>query len=145
MRERLAHLVLLLTLVVTVGLAYVFAIRHNPADSPPRRPSAPSHAGAVATPTEPTPEIARGPTLFAQHQCAACHAIAGRGNPRHPLDDTGTHWTKEELHHWVVGTGEVTSWLSDAVRRRKQRYESLPAEDLRELVDYLATLRSPAD
>jgi len=141
MREHLSRMVCLLTLVVAVGLAYLFAVRHNPLAVAPTREATP------ATPAAPTEEAeaiisTRGADLFAHHNCTSCHAIAGRGNPRYPLDDTGEYWTEDELRHWVVGTGEVTAHLSDVVRRRKQGYLNLPEEDLQALVAYLSTLRS---
>ncbi len=70
-----------------------------------------------------------------------CHAIAGSGNPRYPLDGTGDRWTTEELPHWILGTGVAADELSTAVRRRKQRYQSLPPEDLNALVSYLSSLK----
>lgn len=79
--------------------------------------------------------------MFGQQGCTTCHSIAANGNPRHPLDDTGARWNVEELRQWVCGTGIAETKLSNAVRGRKQRYQSLPAEDMKALVEYLSGLK----
>jgi cytochrome c5 len=154
MREKLALAVCALALALVVTLSFLFAVRHNPetaiaqpaAASPPEPaptdPAESTHAvaandqGPVAS-----PDLERGHTVYGQQGCATCHAIAGQGNPRHPLDGTGARRTTEELPHWILGTGEAADELSPAVRRRKQRYQDLPPGDLNALVSYLASLK----
>lgn len=155
MREKIAIAVCVLALVVVIALSFVFAVRHNPetatatpvsAGPPPEpAPTEPAESNQVVAATDPSPvvnpDLERGRTIYGQQGCATCHAIAGSGNPRHPLDGTGDRWTKEELTHWILGTGVATDELSPAVRRRKQRYQSLPPEDLNALVTYLSSLK----
>ena len=128
----MARVVCLLTVVVVVALAHLFAQRHNPqASSPPVTPTA-----------EPvrSSEAVRGHDVYNAQGCSSCHAIAGVGNPRNPLDDVGRRRTAAELREWITGTGSATDQLSPAVVRRKQRYQDLSEDELRALVAFLASL-----
>jgi mono/diheme cytochrome c family protein len=156
MREKLAIAVCVLALVVVVALSFVFAVRHNPETAaaspisagslPEPAPTDPAESNQVVAATDPSPvavnpDLERGRTIYVQQGCATCHAIAGSGNPRHPLDGTGDRWTTDELPHWILGTGVAADELSTAVRRRKQRYQNLSPEDLNALVTYLSSLK----
>lgn len=163
MRERIARGICLFTLCVVAGLSYLFALRHNPVDEAgpetagrlaapgprsaeksgdaPAAPSAPP--SSAAPPAQPAPEtLALGRAVYGRNGCATCHAIAGEGNPRYPLDGTGDRWEPDELRAWVTGDGFAADLLPDAIRRRKQRYGSLPEADLGALVTYLSTLKA---
>lgn len=162
MRERIAILVCLLVLAVALAISYLFAVRHNPiAAEVATEPRQGERASAAQTATpesarEPTPasvvqpaetetfgaELARGRVLFAQHGCASCHAIAGAGNPRHPLDGVGSRLNSNAIEDWILGTGAAAEQLSVTVRRRKERFQMLPAEDLHALVVYMVSLKS---
>lgn len=140
-----------------MALSYQFAVRHNPecavatqdsvegrgkAGPPDTAESNRESATPGPIPATDFPDFERGRTLFGRQGCATCHSIDGIGNPRHPLDGTGDRWTTDELPHWILGTGEATAELSAAVRRRKQRYQKLPPEDLNALVGYLSSLKN---
>src|SRR5688572_5217119 len=89
MREIIARIVCLLTVLVVVALAHLFAARHNPQATPP--------------PVTPTAELVRsseavrGRDVYDAQGCSSCHAIAGVGNARYPLDNVGTRRTAAEL------------------------------------------------
>lgn len=154
MRERLALAVLAVTLALLVGLAAVFAFRHNKSESPALPPPITATAEpATPPPVAPAPAPAveeqgpslalknRGAQLFAEQRCATCHAVAGSGNPRYPLDGVGGRLDEQTLLHGVVGTGEIAGRLSPVIVRRKERYRTLPEDDLTALVSYLQQLR----
>ncbi len=118
-------------LIGTLSLA--FAARHNPAAlAAPATPAAPS----------PAPATDRGQAVFDAQNCATCHAIAGQGYPRYPLDGVGATWTPAELRQWITGTGPAADVLPAAIAKRKQRYADLPSADMDALVAYLSTLQS---
>ena len=142
MREIIARLVCLLAVAVVVALAHVFAERHNPRGAPAAAPR-PAPAAAALEPVL-SPDQARGREVYDAQGCASCHAIAGEGNPRNPLDDVGARRSVGELRDWIAGTGPATGLLAPAVVKRKQRYRELPDGDLQALAAYLATLgRTP--
>jgi mono/diheme cytochrome c family protein len=138
MREIIARAVCLLTVVVVTALAHLFAARHNPDVSV----SVPEQVRAVQPIADPvvSSDALRGRALYDEHGCSTCHAIAGVGNPRNPLDGVGARRTAAELREWITGTGSAVGQLSPAVVKRKQRYEEWPEADLNALVSYLATL-----
>lgn len=162
MREIIARVVCVLTVVVVVALSLWFASVHNrpaPAGSP--RPDATPVAAADRTnatagtqpavpsapPSVPVAKVAdggRGPAVFAEQHCATCHSIADIGNPRSPLDGVGDRHGPEELRMWITGTGAVAEKLPAAIAKRKQRYQTMPEDDLRALVAYLAGLKAAA-
>ena len=133
MREIIARVVCCLTVVVVVALAHLFAERHNP------RISVQVPASPTVAPM-PSPDAVRGREVYNQQGCSSCHAIAGEGNPRNPLDEAGVRRTAVELREWITGTGAATRQLAPAVVRRKHRYQEIPDAELQALVDYLAGL-----
>jgi mono/diheme cytochrome c family protein len=133
MREIIARVVCLLTVAMVLALAHFFAERHNPQGSA-QVPASP------ATESVSSSDAVRGREIYNAQGCSSCHAIAGVGNPRNPLDDVGARRTAVELREWITGTGSATDQLSRAVVRRKQRYQELSAVEIQALVAFLATL-----
>jgi mono/diheme cytochrome c family protein len=140
MRELIARGICLLTLVVVVALSVVFALRHNRGTTPVEVIPAPRpERAAVALPDAPQ-KPTRGQAVFAEQNCAACHSLAGTGNPRYPLDGVGARLSTAELRNWITATGGTAERLPASIARRKQRYQELPAADHDSLVTYLASL-----
>ena len=137
MREIIARLICVLTVVVVLGLAHVFAARHNPRGTVTIvKPAEAAAPGATAPGTGGT----RGREVYREQGCASCHAIAGSGNPRNPLDGVGARRSRAELLEWITGTGAASDQLSPAVVRRKERYRELSPSDSSALIAYLAGL-----
>ena len=136
MRETVAWAVCLFTVAVIVVLAHLFAQKHNSQISSPVQAQA---VTPMASPVVPS-DVVRGREVYSAEGCSSCHAIAGAGNPRNPLDGVGARQTALELREWITGTGSAIEQLSPAVVRRKQRYQELPEADLTALVAYLTTL-----
>jgi mono/diheme cytochrome c family protein len=150
MRERLALGVLVFTLLLVIGLSAGFAARRSANGQPPP-PVTPKSVEAVSASAssnragggaERNAVVARGRAVYAEQRCASCHAIAGEGNPRFPLDGVGAQLNPDELRQWITGTGGAAEVLTPTVQRRKQRYLTLPEPDLAALVAYLGTLRT---
>lgn len=133
MREQLARWVALLTAIVTVALALWFAWIHNP-PLPAVAPGAPPPA-----PVAPLAEAGRA--VYEVQRCASCHAIAGVGSPRFPLDGVGRRHDAQAMAAWIVGAPEVADALPASAVRRKQRYAELPPHELDALVAYMLGLR----
>jgi hypothetical protein len=128
MRERLALLLCLVTLVLVVGLAAWFAQRHNPPASVP---------AAVAPEVKNGPAVSPGAALLRDHGCTSCHSFRGTGNPRYPLDGVGDRRSPDELRAWITGTGVAATQLAGSVVRRKERYTELPPAEMAAIVAYL--------
>jgi mono/diheme cytochrome c family protein len=140
MREWIARGVVALTFTVVVGLAWMFAARHNPEPRAPARPQI-APVRQPEPPPSPAGDTTPGRAVFGAQGCESCHSIAGRGNPRYPLDDVGARRTPAELRRWILGEGAAAAELPASVQRRKQRYRALPETELAALIAYLSSLR----
>ena len=142
MREKWSRIIALLTGFLVVILVAAFAYVQNSAPAPDAD-TATDMAGSVppATVALDPQCIAAGREIYQQQKCAACHAIAGQGNPRNPLDDVGARRSVQELRDWIIGAEALREILSPRAFSRKQTYRSLPDEELRVLVIYLQSLR----
>ncbi len=85
---------------------------------------------------------AKGAQIYADQKCANCHAIAGKGNAKGPLDDVGTKLSADEIRQWITDPAGMTA-KHKATRKplMPAKYGSLPPGDLDALVAYLASLK----
>lgn len=134
MRESLARRIALLIGTLVVALAAVFARMQNPPGASLPAPTVPTPA---ATPTPaPSPLVERGEQTYVDLGCARCHSIAGRGNPRLPLDGVGARSSEAEIRAWITpGASTPGSY------RERHAGLGLPAEQRDALAAYLIGLR----
>ena len=84
--------------------------------------------------------VAKGTLAFGAQKCSMCHAVAGKGNAKGPLDGVGANYKAAELRQWLVAPAEMTA-KHNATRKPAMRdFSKLPAEDLDALVAYLQSL-----
>ncbi len=136
MREKWARRIALLSGGLVVALAVVFAYSQNPPDR-----SAPAHTPA-ATPVTPAADsvlVELGQRVYAEQDCARCHSIAGRGNPRSPLDGVGARLSAAEIRRWIAPSREPDA-LSDSFQARHANL-TLTEPQREALVAYLRNLR----
>lgn len=146
MRVLLAKGAAVLIGIIIVALAGGFAYRQNVARFPGG-----SASGDVTTTDRPAPlqpespvdrSVAdRGRALFDEQGCARCHAIAGRGNPRSPLDGVGARRAADDIRSRIVAAPSVRQEMSASVIRAKERFLDLAPSDLDALTEYLVSLR----
>jgi len=79
-------------------------------------------------------KVKKGQQVYAAQHCSICHSIAGKGNPKTPLDDVGGKMTADDLKKYIVNPKSVKA------DSKMKAYPSLPADDLDALVAYLLTL-----
>jgi mono/diheme cytochrome c family protein len=83
----------------------------------------------------------RGSQVFAAQKCSMCHAIAGKGNAKGPLDTVGAKYSAADLKEWIVNAKGMTE-KTKATRKPVMRdFSALPAGDVDALVAYLRTLK----
>ncbi|MEQ1871427.1 MAG: cytochrome c [Vicinamibacterales bacterium] len=142
MRILFAKLLVVVTGLLIVMLAFLFALLRNPSDD--ARVAAVNQvtqttpgAGVVAPATSDangrTPQAtaaARGRAVYDEQRCRACHSIEGEGNTRAPLDGVGDRLTEREIRLWIVAPQEMNPAVA------KRGYE-LSEEDLNALVVYV--------
>jgi len=102
MRERLARRIAFLTGALVVALAVLFARSQNPSRPPRPVPPTPSTAAPAIPAPAASALVARGEQVYLDQGCARCHSIAGRGNPRLPLDGVGSRSSEPEIRAWIT-------------------------------------------
>jgi len=132
MREKWARRIVLLTALIVLLLAFVFARIQNPdqVSSTERKPSVVLDSKRIET----------GRQIYKQQGCGFCHSIAGQGNPRNPLDGVGTKRSASELRDFITGADTLQGVLTTSIRKMKQRYRELSADELDALVIYMQSL-----
>jgi mono/diheme cytochrome c family protein len=84
---------------------------------------------------------AKGAEVFAAQKCSLCHSIAGKGNPKGPLDDVGSKLKADDIRKWIVSPTEMTAAAKADRKPPMKAFASLPKADLDALVAYLGTLK----
>lgn len=138
MREKWARVIALLTGGLVATLAVVFAFSQNPRDREslsPQPASAPAPSGDAAL-------IESGRRVYAEQDCAGCHAIAGRGNPRSPLDGVGSRLNAAQIRRWIAPAAEGAA-PSDRFQAQHANRDLTEAQRAA-LVAYLLSLRNAA-
>jgi mono/diheme cytochrome c family protein len=98
-------------------------------------------AGAVTTSAQDAKLIEKGITVYSAQKCSICHAIAGKGQAKGPLDGVGTKLTNDEIREWIVNPAEMTKKTKAERKPPMRAYPNLPKEDLDALVAYMASLK----
>ena len=87
-------------------------------------------------------QLKRGEEVYTAQKCGVCHAIAGKGNKKLPLDGVGKKLSADDIKQWITHPTEMTAKAkSTAKPPMPAKYGSLPAADLDALVAYLASLK----
>jgi mono/diheme cytochrome c family protein len=86
-------------------------------------------------------KVAQGEKLYAQHKCSMCHAIAGKGNAKGPLDEAGTKHSADELRQWLVNPQEMAVKSKSTRKPPMPSYAKLSKDDVEALVAYMQTLK----
>ena len=87
-------------------------------------------------------QLKRGEEVYTAQKCSVCHAIAGKGNKKLPLDGVGKKLSADDIKQWITHPTEMTAKAkSTAKPPMPAKYGSLPAADLDALVAYLASLK----
>ena len=144
MREKWARRIVLLTGLLILLLAVIFALIQNPtiipdaSDKIVKMPSDNLLESAALN----SEHIEAGRQVYKQQACARCHSIAGKGNSRNPLDGVGTRRTADELRNWMIGADTIQGSVPESVFKLKKTYRGLSDHDLDTLVIYMQSLRS---
>ena len=83
---------------------------------------------------------AKGEQIYVAQKCSICHSIAGKGNPKGPLDGVGSKLTPDDIRQWIVDAKGMTA-KTKAPRKPEMRAYNLPKEDVDALVAYMASLK----
>ncbi len=85
-------------------------------------------------------KVARGAAVYAEQKCQLCHAVAGKGNAKGPLDAVGTKLSAADLKAWIVDAKGMTA-KTKSTRKPDMKNYTLPDADVDALVAYMQTLK----
>jgi hypothetical protein len=71
-----------------------------------------------------------------------CHSIAGKGNPKGPLNDVGARLSATDIREWLVDPDAMRKKHNAERRPLMKSYSTLPKEDLDALVAYMQSLKT---
>ncbi|MCC7241133.1 MAG: cytochrome c [Acidobacteria bacterium] len=86
-------------------------------------------------------KVARGAELFAARKCSICHAVAGKGNVKHPLDGAGARVSADMIKMWLTDPKAAEAKTGKKAMPPMKSFASLPAEDIDALVAYVLSLK----
>jgi mono/diheme cytochrome c family protein len=88
------------------------------------------------------PDAAQGEKVFAEQKCGLCHSIAGKGNPKGPLDEAVGKLTAADMRAWITDANGMTA-KTKATRKPAMKQFALPKDDVDALVAYLSSIKKP--
>ena len=78
--------------------------------------------------------VEKGQKVYTDKHCSMCHSIAGKGNPKTPLDGVAGKMSADELKKYITNPKSVKP------DSKMLASPNLPAEDLDSQIVYLQTL-----
>nr|AYC80884.1 hypothetical protein [uncultured bacterium] len=84
--------------------------------------------------------MAKGEAVFAAQKCGLCHSIAGKGNPKGPLEEGVANLSAAEIRSWITDAKGMTA-RTQATRKPAMKEFTLAKEDVDALVTYLSALK----
>ncbi len=85
-------------------------------------------------------DVEKGKAVYAANKCQTCHAIAGKGNKKFPLDGVGAKLSADDITKWIVTPAEMEAKLAEKPKIKMKAYK-LGDEDLKSLVAYMQSLK----
>jgi cytochrome c2 len=86
-------------------------------------------------------KIEKGKEVFAANKCSLCHSIAGKGNPKGPLDDVASKVTAAEMKQWLNDPKTMAAKAKAERKPPMKSFATMPAADQDALIAYLQTLK----
>ncbi len=86
-------------------------------------------------------KVEKGKEVFAASKCSLCHSIAGKGNPKGPLDGVGSKLTAAEMKQWLTDPAAMAAKEHKDRKPQMKSFASMSAEDRDALIAYLQTLK----
>ena len=87
------------------------------------------------------PPVERGVKVFTDQKCSLCHSVAGKGNPKGPLEDGIAKLSGAEILEWLVNPQAMRDKTGADRKPAMKVFASLPKDDLDALTAYLLSLK----
>jgi mono/diheme cytochrome c family protein len=86
-------------------------------------------------------KVAQGMKVYEAQKCSMCHAIAGKGNKKFPLDGVGKKLTAADIKEWIVDPRAAEKKHNSTAKPPMKAFANLPAADVDALVAYMTSLK----
>jgi len=86
-------------------------------------------------------KVANGAGLFESNKCTVCHAVAGKGNAKHPLDHAGKRLDAETVKLWLTDPKAADAKFGKKAMPPMKSFATLPPDDIDALVAYVLSLK----
>lgn len=96
--------------------------------------------GVSAAPAAAQDAAAKGEAVFLAQKCSLCHSVAGKGNPKGPMEEAVAKLTPAEIRSWITDAKGMTA-KTKAERKPAMKEFALPKDDVDALVAYLTSLK----
>jgi mono/diheme cytochrome c family protein len=87
------------------------------------------------------PQVAKGAALFADQKCTLCHAVAGKGNVKRPLDGAGARLDAATVKLWLTDPKAAEAKTGKKGTPTMKSFATLPQADIDALVAYVMSLK----
>ena len=88
-----------------------------------------------------TPAVERGMKVFADQKCSLCHSVAGKGNPKGPIEEGVAKLSATDIREWLVNPQAMRDKTGADRKPAMKAFASLPKDDLDALTAYLLSLK----
>lgn len=85
-------------------------------------------------------KIAAGEKVYEANKCMACHAIAGKGMKKYPLDGIGAKLSADDIRKWITTPADMEAKQAVKQPIKMKTFKLAPA-DLDALVAYVSSLK----
>lgn len=85
--------------------------------------------------------VQAGMKVYEAQKCGMCHAVAGKGNKKLPLDGVGKKLSEAQIKEWIVDPVSAAKKANSTAKPSMKAYPSLPSADLEALVAYMVSLK----
>ena len=96
---------------------------------------APAHAQSA--------KAQQGAALFTAQKCTMCHSVAGKGNPKGPLDNITAKNKAEDIRQWLADPEGMRA-KTNATRTPAMKPVKLSPDQVDALVAYLTSVQTDA-
>ena len=86
-------------------------------------------------------QVEKGQKLFAAQKCSLCHSVAGKGNPKGPLDAPTLKLSAEDVRQWLAKPEEMRTKTKAERKPVMTSFAKLPKDDVDALVAYVLSLQ----
>ena len=83
----------------------------------------------------------KGAKVFADQKCSLCHSVAGKGNPKGPLDEVSRKLSADEIRQWLVNPEEMRTKAHAERKPAMKSFATLSKDDQDALVAYVLSLK----